>query len=85
MTTTQNILLIILTISYATMLVLSIIAISIFIKILKSIRNIAAKVETGVEEISDTIDSVSEKIKPIVTAGIVKFVMGLITNKKKGA
>jgi hypothetical protein len=67
------------------MLVLSIIAISIFIKILKSIRNIAAKVETGVEEISDTIDSVSEKIKPIVTAGIVKFVMGLITNKKKGA
>ncbi len=85
MTQTQNILLIILTISYATMLVLSIIAISIFIKILKSIRNIAAKVETGVEEISDTIDSVSEKIKPIVTAGIVKFVMGLITNKKKGA
>ncbi len=85
MTTTQNILLIILTISYATMLVLSIIAISIFIKILRSIRNIAAKVETGVEEISDTIDSVSEKIKPIVTAGIVKFVMGMITKKKKGA
>lgn len=84
MTQTQNILLIILTISYATLLVLSIIAISITIKILKSIRNISARVETGVEEISDTIDSVSEKIKPIVTAGLVKFVMGLITNKKKG-
>lgn len=84
MTTTQNILLIILTISYATMLVLSIIAISIFIKILRSIRNIAAKVETGVEEISDTIDSVSEKIKPIITAGIVKFIVGMVSKKKKG-
>ena len=51
MTTTQNILLIILTISYATMLVLSIIAISLFIKILKSVRNIAARVESGVDDI----------------------------------
>lgn len=83
MTTTQNILLIILTVSYATLLVLSVIAISITIKILRSIRNIANRVETGVEEISDTIDSVSEKIKPIVTAGIVKFIMGMLTKKKK--
>lgn len=84
MTTTQNILLIILTISYATMLVLSIIAISLFIKILKSVRNIAARVESGVDDISSTIDAVSDKLKPVITAGLVKFVMNLVTKKKKG-
>ncbi len=82
MTQTQNILLIILTISYATLLVLSIIAISLVIKILKSIRNISAKVEEGVEDISSTIDSVTDKIKPVVTAGILKFVMSMISKKK---
>ena len=84
MTQVETALLIILTISYATLLILSIIAVSIAIKILKSIRNISARVETGVEEISDTIDSVTEKIKPIVTAGIVKFIMGMLSKKKKG-
>lgn len=84
MTTTQNILLIILTISYATMLVLSIIAISLFIKILKSVRNIAARVESGVDDISSTIDAVSDKLKPVITAGLVKFIMNLVTKKKKG-
>lgn len=84
MTQTQNILLIILTISYATLLVLSIIAISLVIKILKSVRNISAKVEEGVEDISGTIDAVTDKIRPIITAGAVKFVMNMITKKKKG-
>jgi len=83
MTQTQQILLIILTISYATLLVLSIIAISLVIKILKSIRNISAKVESGVEDISSTIETVSDKIKPVVTAGLLKFVMGLMSKKKK--
>ena len=82
MTTTQNILLIILTISYATLLVMSIIAVGIIIKILKSIRSISEKVESGVEDISSTIESVSDKIKPVVTAGLVKFVMGLVSKKK---
>jgi hypothetical protein len=82
MTTTQNILLIILTISYATLLVLSIIAVSLAIKILKSIRNISAKVESGVEDISSTIDAVGDKLKPVLTAGVVKFVMRLIKNRK---
>ena len=84
MTTTQNILLIILTVSYALMLILSIIAISIAIKILKSIRNITSKVEEGVEDISGTIDAVTDKIRPIITAGAVKFVMNMLTKKKKG-
>lgn len=85
MTTTQNILLIILTISYATLLILSIIAISLVIKVLKSIRNITAKIEEGVEDISGTIDAVTDKIRPLVTAGAIKFVMNMITKKKKGA
>lgn len=83
MTQTQNILLIILTISYATLLVLSIIAISLVIKILKSIRSITEKVEAGVDDISSTIESVSDKSKPVVTAGLVKFIVGLMSKKKK--
>lgn len=84
MTQTQNILLIILTISYATLLILTIIAVGLVIKVLKSIRNITAKVEEGVEDISGTIESVTDKIRPIITAGAVKFVMNMITKKKKG-
>jgi len=66
------------------MLVLSIIAISLFIKILKSIRNISSKVEAGVDDISSTIDAVSDKLKPVITAGLVKFIMNMITKNKKG-
>lgn len=84
MTTTQNILLIILTASYAIMLVLSIIAISLVIKILRSIRNIASEIERGAENFSETVEAIGDKIKPIVTAGILKFVMKQFKAKRKG-
>ena len=76
-------LLIILTINYAIMLIFSVIVLSLIIKILKSVRNITSKVESGVEDISGTIDAVTDKIRPIITAGAVKFVMNMITKKKK--
>ena len=85
MTTTQNILLIILATSYAVMLVLSIIAISLVIKILKSIRHIASEVERGAENFSETVDAIGDKIKPIITAGILKFVMKQFKSKRKGS
>lgn len=83
MTTTQNVLLIILATAHVILLVLCIIAASLVVKILKSIRNISAKVENGVEDITSTIDAVSDKIKPVITAGILKFVMGLVSKKKE--
>ena len=82
MTQTQNILLIVLSASFATLWILAIIAVSLMIKILKSVRNVTTKVESSVEDISGTIDAVTDKIRPIITAGAVKFVMNMITKKK---
>lgn len=82
MTETQNILLIILATSHIILLVLCIVAVSFVIKILRSIRNISTKVEGSVEDISSTIEAVGDKLKPVLTTGIIKFVMRLINKKK---
>ncbi len=82
MTEVQSILLVVLGVSYAVLLILLIIIAGLVIKILRSVRTIASEIERGATNFSETIDAIGDKIKPVITAGILKFIMKQFKSKK---
>jgi hypothetical protein len=81
----QLVLVILLGVGYTLLLIMSLVAVYIVIRILQSIRHIARNAEMTTDNMSEVVKMVGKRIAPVAMSGLAGAVFKFVNDKRKGA
>lgn len=82
MNTVELALVILLSVGFLTLIILSIIVVSLMLSIMKNLKRIAERAETATNNVASVAESFSRKLAPLAASGILGLIMKRFTNKK---
>lgn len=83
MTTVELILVILLSVGFLTLLILSIIVVSLMLAIMKNLKRISDRAESATSSVAGVVESLSDRIAPVAASSIVNMVMKRFNDKRK--
>jgi len=83
MNTVETVLVIVLSVGFLTLIILSIILISLMIAIMKNVRRISKRAEEATGNIADIASMIGTKVVPVAVSTLVAAIVRRFKNKKK--
>ncbi len=81
MNTVELVLVVLLSVGFLTLIVLSIVVLSLMLAIMKNLKRISDRAESATSNVAGIIESLSSKLAPIALSGLVGAIMKRFSGK----
>lgn len=81
----QLALVILLSIGFLIMLIMSIVLVSLMIAVMKNLKRISDRADAATSDVAGIISTVSEKLAPLAASGIMTLLVKRFTQSKRGS
>jgi hypothetical protein len=81
--TVEQVLVIILSVGFLTLIILSIILVSLMLSIMKNLKRIAERAETATNSVASVAETLGRKVAPLAASGILGLIMKQFAKKGK--
>ncbi len=83
MNTVELVLVILLSVGFLTLIILSIILVSLMLSIMKNLKRIAERAETATNNVASVAESIGRKVAPLAASGLMGLIMKQFSKKGK--
>ena len=83
MNTVELVLVILLSVGFLTLIILSIILVSLMLSIMKNLKRIAERAETATNNVASVAETLGRKVAPLAASGIMGLIMKQFNKKGK--
>ena len=84
MNTVELILVILLSVGFLTLIIISIVLLSVLLAIMKNLKRIAERAESATSSVAGITETIARKLGPVAASGILGLIMKRFDNKSKG-
>jgi hypothetical protein len=83
MNTVELVLVVLLSVGFLTLIIMSIILMSLMLAIMKNLKRISERAESATSNVAGIVESIGAKLAPLAMSGLVAAVMKRFTGKHK--